>query len=438
MTIKALYPNVRPALDLNFARTRALDPRITFTRASTGTFVGSDGLIKTAANNIPRFEHDSLTGESLGLLIEEARTNIWTNSNSSTSWGSLANTTIVSTSELAPDGSLTGFKVALNSGQSGDQNNARLTRFIDVTRANNSTLSLFVKFAGIDIVRLYHGDGVANMNDATGMQYTFSTNAVVRINGNTGGGYTVSAQKFANGWVRLSVNRPNDSGVGPIRNQVSLTFTSAATGNGTDGVAVWGVDLQDGPLFPTSYIPTSGATATRAADVVQITGDNFLNWYNQSQGTFVHSGRFVGDVVGGTYGNTNALLFRVFNSGLNTFTNQWWAGGSRISGPSFPMGISAGLFNGSTLYVVDSAAQQFNVPVGSKINVAMFIDNSTNFIGTAFNGQSVNTAGITSSPTWNILSLSESYAGNTRCGTVSRLTYYPTRLSNAQLQVLTS
>ena len=67
-------------LNLNFALTKALDPRITFTRASTATYVDASGIIQTAASGVPRFDHDPVTGESLGLLIEEARTNLLLNS----------------------------------------------------------------------------------------------------------------------------------------------------------------------------------------------------------------------------------------------------------------------------------------------------------------------------------------------------------------------
>ena len=74
--VTADYPTIKPSLNLNFARSRALDPRITFTRASVGTYVGRDGLIKTASENEPRFDHDPETLESLGLLLEEPRTNI--------------------------------------------------------------------------------------------------------------------------------------------------------------------------------------------------------------------------------------------------------------------------------------------------------------------------------------------------------------------------
>ena len=49
---------------------------ITFTRASSSTFLGSNGLIQTATNNTPRIEYNA-DGTIKGLLIEEARTNLY-------------------------------------------------------------------------------------------------------------------------------------------------------------------------------------------------------------------------------------------------------------------------------------------------------------------------------------------------------------------------
>ncbi len=75
-----------PALDQCFAEDKSLVDRIsgrqliTFTRASTATYVDSDGQLKTAAVNEPRFQHDPVTGRCLGLLIEETRTNLLLNS----------------------------------------------------------------------------------------------------------------------------------------------------------------------------------------------------------------------------------------------------------------------------------------------------------------------------------------------------------------------
>jgi hypothetical protein len=68
------------SLDLQFAADRTLTarkgPTPTFTRASTATFVGSNGLIQSAAVNQPRFDHDTASPFACrGLLIEEQRTN---------------------------------------------------------------------------------------------------------------------------------------------------------------------------------------------------------------------------------------------------------------------------------------------------------------------------------------------------------------------------
>ena len=75
MSISQLYPAEGPTLNLNFAGSRTLDPRITFTRTQTtsngSTYMGRDGLIKYAGPDEPRFDHRYVSGdiESLGLLM---------------------------------------------------------------------------------------------------------------------------------------------------------------------------------------------------------------------------------------------------------------------------------------------------------------------------------------------------------------------------------
>lgn len=67
-------------LDLSFMTLGTLDPRITFTRASTGTYFDSTGTMQTAATNAPRWDYNPTTLVLNGLLIEEARTNLLLNS----------------------------------------------------------------------------------------------------------------------------------------------------------------------------------------------------------------------------------------------------------------------------------------------------------------------------------------------------------------------
>ena len=98
-------------LDLRFALLKTLDSRVTFTRASTGTYVGSDGLIKTATTNEARFDHNPTTGESLGLLVEEARTNLLLRSEEfdNAVWNAPASSiaTVTPNAQTAPNGILT-------------------------------------------------------------------------------------------------------------------------------------------------------------------------------------------------------------------------------------------------------------------------------------------------------------------------------------------
>jgi hypothetical protein len=185
-----------PSLDLRFAETKSLNDfisstnLITFTRASNATFIDSNGLIQTATTDVPRFDHNPATGESLGLLIEEQRVNLLLNSET-----------------LA-------------------------TQTVTVTAAAR-TLS-------------FYGTGSVVLSGAHS----------------------------------ATVN-----GTGAYPTRTTLTFTPTA---GSLTLTVTGTvqyaNLEAG-AFATSWIPTTGTTATRSADVASITGANFSRWYRQDEGT---------------------------------------------------------------------------------------------------------------------------------------------------------
>ena len=68
---------VLPRMALDFT-TGVLDPRVTVTRAlNTATRVNSSGLVEIVNANLPRFDYDPVTLAPKGLLIEEARTNLF-------------------------------------------------------------------------------------------------------------------------------------------------------------------------------------------------------------------------------------------------------------------------------------------------------------------------------------------------------------------------
>jgi hypothetical protein len=75
-----------PSLDLRFADNKSLVDAVTgaslvtFTRASSKTVTNSAGVLETVGIDVPAFDHNPITGESLGLLVEEQRTNLVLNS----------------------------------------------------------------------------------------------------------------------------------------------------------------------------------------------------------------------------------------------------------------------------------------------------------------------------------------------------------------------
>ena len=82
------------SLSMGYALTPALVNGETIVRATTARFVGSDGLIQSAAANIARFAYNPSTLASLGLLVEPAATNhILQSEDLATTWTQL-NTTV--------------------------------------------------------------------------------------------------------------------------------------------------------------------------------------------------------------------------------------------------------------------------------------------------------------------------------------------------------
>ena len=106
-----------PSLDLRFADNKSLADAVTgaslvtFTRASSGTFTDSAGTLQTAATDVPRFDHNPTTGESLGLLVEEPRTNLLLRSEEfdNAVWNQPAPSiaTVTPNAQIAPNGTLT-------------------------------------------------------------------------------------------------------------------------------------------------------------------------------------------------------------------------------------------------------------------------------------------------------------------------------------------
>jgi hypothetical protein len=256
MSIKRFFPEIRPTLDLNFAATKRLDPRIAFTRTSTGTFVGSNGLIQTAVSGAARFDHNPTTGESLGLLVEETRTNHNTYSEQfdNAAWVK-TRSSITSNTIVAPDGTLTGDKLVEDTTAS---NTHQISQSASLT-AGTHTYSIFVKAGERSVLQAFR----SNLNiDLFTHTFNLSTG--------TASGAGASIVSVGNDWyLCISTVTVNTTGSTGINFSINNGSTNSYTGDGTSGLFLWGAQVEAGS-FPTSYIPTTTATVTRAADVATL------------------------------------------------------------------------------------------------------------------------------------------------------------------------
>jgi len=411
----------RPSLFLDFARRKSLIDSmsetnlITFTRSSTGTYVGSDGLIKTAAADEPRFDHDPETGESLGLLIEESRTNYQDYSvDINTGRDILTGSTLTANAATALDGTTTATRIT----GSGVDENTRLgwnTQGTSNTQYN--VFSVFVKAdSGTPILGFYSNTFVAG---AVVFNINLSDGSTNTINGF--GDFFSKVVAYPNGWYRVTVMGGPGTGPGGSWNinlVPSLTSARGASSgsNASASYLIWGVqeELVTAP-FPTSYIPTSGSTVTRQPDITKITGTNFTDFYNSDEGTIYSEF---------TYG---IRPWHFANDDANP--NQRFFGFSDPSG-----GIRVGRRIGGS-YTYLSAPTTGSYGRGDNIKSVAAYDN-TNFVVGAF-GQ-VATSGTTNGNTGiDRLLFYQSPSNPDTNGTIKKLLYYPTRLTNTQLQALT-
>ncbi len=400
-----------PSLDQRFAESKSLidavsgQQLITFTRASEGTVVNSAGQIEIVAANVPRFDHDPVTGESLGLLPEEQRTNLLLRSEEfdNASWTKVA-VTVSANATAAPNGTTTADKLIINNGESAGY----AAQSLSFTSGTTWTASCFVKAGEVSDFRFVFEAAAfgSNLNAV----FNLSTGVVASF---TAG--SASIQALPNGWYRCIATATTTATA-----SASIQFRSVHAGNGTDGIFVWGAQLEAG-AFATSVIPTSKTAVTRSADVASITGDNFSRWYRQDEGTFnVRTGpapslattNYLISVSSGSFENgifvakqlNNQATARIRVANADTFTNigdgiAWPGGVERTLALAYSAAsgrfATQGILTGS-----DQLISQFPAP--NRIDIGSLTGN-----GFFFNGP------------------------------IRRLCFFPQRLPNSTLQNIT-
>jgi hypothetical protein len=415
-----VFPSVRPTLDLDFANSKTLDPRITFTRSSGGSYVGADGLIKYAGVNEARFDHDPISGESLGLLIEKSRTNSITYSDISTSWNTPGGT-VSQDGQLSPDGIFQSYKYIPNT----DNNFKGITKTgIPTSSGSSYTVSAFVKNGGYDNLLIFI-DNVNGSGGRVGALFNLSTKQINVGGLNTAGySYDYGIIDFNNGWYRIyittEVNTSSISITYRFTNNVSGYVNTS--GDGTSGIYIWGAQLEEG-AFPTSYIPTQASTRTRASDRCNISSSTTTEFTNNSEMTMVSKVR--------SFCNVTQDNFAIgFNEGTSTVRGLL----VNILGTSLQtrIGSRSDTF-GATVYTNPNP-----IGIGDWATTALAFKSNVGY-HCHFGGRVVERTNIntTSFVLTNLFIGDRGFATSPLNGHINFIRFYPRRLPNEQLIALT-
>ena len=249
--------------------------------------------------------------ESLGLLIEESRSNIHQSNHtqlrgSGTGNGERFHWDATSSDVIAPDGTNSTFKAYVDGTEINPGGSLYIINAINTTytSTNIHTSSVFIKpaletkfrFTAHDQYASATNGGVA---DNITFEFDLSTpqGSVTLIES---GGISATVTPYPNGWYRCSWTYYRNS-ANP-RNSLyaviiyPLTWQNANTGVGTI-CYVWGPQVEQG-AFPTSYIPTNGSAVTRNDENVILGGSGFTSFYNQDEGTMVCEAELIKNLRG--------------------------------------------------------------------------------------------------------------------------------------------
>jgi hypothetical protein len=366
--------------------------------------------------DLPRFDFDPIALTCKGLLIEEAKTNICLQSEDfNTTWTKL-NVTVTTNSITAPSNALTADTIVPVAGTAA---HAMIQTFT-VAAATTYTYSVFAKAGGSSYCQVVYdnGSGIGGF-----INVNLSTGAITRGPEAAGGATNIagSVTAYPNGWYRISISAQQATIVG----RVAVSILNAATSTGgifpsptlaiTDTIYLWGAQLEAGP-FPTSYIPTVASQVTRTADVASMTGTNFSNWYNASEGAFVSSSVLTRQAA---IGQTT-----IFSASDNTSANMI----NCFYRASGALGVN--IF-AATVAQLDQT--QLGVTAANTIvntGVAYKVSNTVSYA----NGTVQTTSAVAAIPTVTQLQFGISPTGSSLNGYVRSLRYYKQRILNAEGQ----
>ena len=365
--------------------------------ATVGEYIPTTSTI----NSAPRFDHNPTTGESLGLLVEEQRTNLLLRSEEfdDAAWTPLSvPAAVTANNAIAPNGTLTADLITGVSAAA-DQ----LQQVVTLLNSTVYTYSIYIKQNTTLLTRigLFNATASAWMGavDIAWVAGVPSTSSTI------GSPSSISYVAANNGWYRCSFTTTTTTASTQIHFHPDRNNTQASAW-------IWGAQVEQG-AFAASYIPTTTAAVTRSADVVSITGSNYTSWANNNEGTVFSDSSIIASQV-----KTQAVWELSGGTVLSSLrqphgtANQFRAviGGTFTGSP----GTGATLATGVTRAAVAYSGTAGRLQVESA---------GANATGSALDATSLSIGSL---------------AGSTQLnGRIKRLTYWPTRLADTTLQSLT-
>ncbi|NBB32041.1 hypothetical protein GVN22_27220 [Cellulophaga sp. BC115SP] len=224
-----------------------------FNRASVGSYVDKFGVIRYATVNTPRFTHNPLTKESLGILIEEEKINFVTNSITIISNSSEISKNI---GQVAPDLSLDAQIVEklVNSA-------VYFQVPMSVLSDGVYTKSIFVK-ANNNIEAILGFEGIGG--DSSNGGYIQFNILSKQFSGNTSIALDYGYEIWDDGWLRVFVVCQKSSNK-IVSNKFFIGGFQVNTTN-NQSMYLWGSQIESGGWM-SSYMPSNGISFNRKSDI---------------------------------------------------------------------------------------------------------------------------------------------------------------------------
>lgn len=261
---------IRRAASNSVFRSNKITDVMSFSRASTATFVGSNGLIQYAGANEPAIDYDPMTGECKGVRIEYTATNRIPNSQAfdANTWTPVG-ITLTPNDQVAPDGNSTAYKLIESTADTTTPSQRRIRTSVTMNAVVGEpyTLSVWVKKNTGRVVQLCASGAVASPQyanfDLDAGHIAFSSPLLIQSN----------MQPFPNGWYRCAITI-NPTAAGDPLFHIALTGGNTAAGplpsyasSSVGSVHIWGAQGERAAGY-TSYIPTNGGEAVRKNDLL--------------------------------------------------------------------------------------------------------------------------------------------------------------------------